>query len=263
MSSTPSTVLVTGASSGIGAVYARRFAERGNALILVARRGDRLEQLAAELRAQFGVTVDTVTADLTQPADVERVATLLRDQPVDVLVNNAGIGPVGSSATLADADADAVVALNIAALMRLSRAAMPGMVSRGTGAIVNVGSVLAFHALPVTSLYSATKAFVLTFSRGLAQELEGTGVHVQAVLPAGTVTEFYENAGMPMETFDPAVFMTAENLVDAALVGLDRKEQVTLPSVHDAALWAQYDEARARLFGGTQNGAPAERYVAA
>jgi hypothetical protein len=242
--------LITGASSGIGAVYARRLAARGHGLVLVARRGDRLEQLATELREQFSVEVRSLVADLTREADVSRVAELLRAEPIDILVNNAGIGPIAPSADLSDAAADDVLALNVGALMRLTRAAMAGMVARGNGSIVNVGSVMALHALPVTSLYSATKAFVLTYSRGIAQELEGTGVHVQAVLPAGTVTDFYEVAGVPISAFDTSVFMTAEQLVDAALVGLDRREQVTLPSVHDASLWDRYDEARAGLFAG-------------
>lgn len=254
--------LITGASSGIGAVYARRLAARGHGLVLVARRGDRLEQLATELREQFSVEVRPVVADLTREADVTRVAEVLRTEPIEILVNNAGIGPIAPSADLSDAAAADVLALNVGALMRLTRAAMAGMVARGSGSIVNVGSVMALHAMPVTSLYSATKAFVLTYSRGIAQELEGSGVHVQAVLPAGTVTDFYEVAGVPISAFDPSVFMTAEQLVDAALVGLDRREQVTLPSVHDASLWERYDEARAGLFAGTQNGSPAPRYLA-
>lgn len=263
MTTATPTALITGASSGIGAVYARRFAARGHALILVARRADRLETLATELRGAFGVEVRNVVADLTVDADIARVEHLLRTEAIDVLVNNAGAGPIASSADLSDAAAEATLTLNVTALMRLTRAALPGLRTRGRGAIVNVGSVMAFHAMPVTSLYSATKAFVLTYSRAIAQELQGTGVHVQAVLPAGTVTDFYDVAGAPIANFDASVFMTAEQLVDAALVGLDRGEEVTLPSVHDAALWQSYDEARARLFAGTQNGSPAERYQAA
>lgn len=258
----PSTALITGASSGIGAVYAQRLAARGHDLILVARRADRLATLADDLARAHGVKVKTVAADLTTDADVQKVEALLReDASIGLLVNNAGIGPAATTATMSDADAAAVLALNITALTRLTRAALPGFAARGKGAIVNVGSVLAFHALPVTTLYSATKAFVLTFSRGIADEVRDSGVHVQAVLPAGTITEFYEVAGMSLEDFDKSVFMTAEQLVDAALAGLDRGEDVTLPSVHDQALWTAYDEARGNLFGGTQNGSPAPRYL--
>jgi len=257
------TALITGASSGIGAVYAQRLAARGYGLVLVARRAERLEQLAAELRNNHAVSVRTIAADLTQDADTARVEQLLRDEQIDLLLNNAGMGPAKSTADLSDADAAATLTLNVTALMRLTRAVLPGMRARKSGAIVNVGSVLALHALPMTSLYSATKAFVLTYSRGIQQEVKEDGILVQAVLPAGTITDFYESAGMSIDNFDRSVFMTAEQLVDAALVGLDRGEEVTLPSVHDAALWAEYDAARQILFGGTQNGSPAERYQAA
>ncbi|RYG93928.1 MAG: SDR family NAD(P)-dependent oxidoreductase, partial [Alphaproteobacteria bacterium] len=195
-------------------------------------------------------------------AGIAAVEAVLHDQSVDVLVNNAGTGPIGTSADLADAAANDTLTLNVTALMRLTRAALPGMRQRGRGTIVNVGSVLAFHAMPVTSLYSATKAFVLTWSRAIAQEMQGTGVHVQAVLPAGTVTDFYETAGVSIDNFDSAAFMSAEQLVDTALVGLDRREEVTLPSVEEESLWRTYDDARARLFAGTQSGRPATRYQA-
>ena len=257
------TALITGASSGIGAVYAQRLAARGYDLVLVARRADRLEQLAAELRNSHAVSVRTIAADLTQDADTARVEQLLRDEPIDLLLNNAGMGPAKSTADLSDADAAATLTLNVTALMRLTRAVLPGMRARKSGAIVNVGSVLALHELPMTSHYSATKAFVLTYSRGIQQEVKEDGILVQAVLPAGTITDFYESAGMSIDNFDRSVFMTAEQLVEAALVGLDRGEEVTLPSVHDVALWAEYDAARQKLFGGTQNGSPAERYQAA
>lgn len=262
MSQSSSTAVVTGASSGIGEVYARRLAARGHDLVLVARRGDRLAALAQELTDAYGVAVRTLSADLTQEAGLASVEQILReDESVTLLVNNAGMGPIKSTADMSDAEAAATLALNVTALMRLTRAVLPGLRARGTGGVINIGSVLAFHGLPVSSLYSATKAFVLTYSRAIAQELAGTGVKVQAVLPAGTTTEFYESAGMPISAFDPSVFMTAEQLVDAALVGFDRGEEVTLPSVHDEALWTTYDAARANLFGGTQNGSPAQRYL--
>jgi uncharacterized protein len=257
-----STALVTGASSGIGEVYARRLAARGDDLVLVARRGDRLASLGKDLTEAHGIAVRVISADLTAEADLAGVEQLLRDDgSIGLLVNNAGMGPIASSADLSDADAATTLALNVTALMRLTRAALPGMRARGAGGIINIGSVMAFHAMPVTSLYSATKAFVLTYSRAIAQEMAGTGVHVQAVLPAGTTTDFYDTAGVPISAFDPAAFMTAEQLVDAALAGFDRKEEVTLPSVHDLELWSKYDAARMQLFAGTQNGRPAPRYL--
>jgi short-subunit dehydrogenase len=262
MSSSKPLAAITGASSGIGAVYARRFAERGFDLLLIARRADRLANLAAELTQAHGIAVQTLPADLTDAGDLDRVSTALRSEArLEILVNNAGNGPARSTADLTDAEAANTLSLNVTALMTLTRAALPGLTARGKGAIINIGSVLAFHGLPVTSLYSATKAFVLTYSRAIAQEVAGQGVHVQAVLPAGTVTDFYEAAGMPIAQFDPKVFMSAEQLVDAALVGLDRGEAVTLPSVHDENLWLAFDDARAKLFAGTQNGSPAPRYL--
>ena len=254
--------LVTGASSGIGAVYARRLAARGYSLILVARRGDRLTGLATDLGNEFGVAVHTLSVDLTTEAGIGQIVRLLGDERVDLLVNNAGMGPIASTAELPDDAALATLTLNVEALMRLTRAALPGMQSRRSGTIINVGSVMAFAALPVTTLYSATKAFVLTYSQGIAQEVRDQGVHVQAVLPAGTITDFYDAAGVPLSNFDQSAFMTAEQLVDAALEGLDRGEEVTLPSVHDAELWQAFEAARANLFGGTQNGSPAPRYLA-
>lgn len=262
MTISSATALITGSSSGIGAVYARRFAERGYSLILVARRADRLEALANELIAQFGVQVRVLVADLTTETDIANVEDLLRTDAVDVLINNAGMGPIASTSDLSDEAAARTLSLNVTTPMRLIRAVLPGMQARQHGSIINVGSVMAFHAMPVTSLYSATKAFLLTYSRAIAQEVKASGIHVQAVLPAGTVTEFYDAAGVPISNFDSSVFMSAEQLVDAALTGFDRGEEVTLPSVHDAGLWEAFDAARAELFAGTQNGTPAPRYLA-
>lgn len=257
------TALITGASSGIGAVYAQRLAARGYDLVLVARRAERLADLATQLQQAHKISVRTIAADLSADAGMASIETVLRDEQIDLLVNNAGMGPISSTADLSDEAAAQTLALNVTALMRLTRAALPAMRARKSGAIVNVGSVMAFHAMPATSLYSATKAFVLTYSRAIQQEVQADGIQVQAVLPAGTVTEFYEAAGVPIANFDQSVFMTAENLVDAALAGLDRGEEVTLPSVHDLELWNSYDTARQNLFGGTQNGKPAPRYQAA
>ncbi|MDQ0395590.1 hypothetical protein J3R73_005382 [Labrys monachus] len=121
---------------------------------------------------------------------------------------------------MSDADTAATIALNVIAPTRLARAVLPGFLKRDTGAIINIASIMAFHALPITTLYSATKSYVLTFSRGLQGELAATGVRVQAVLPAGTATEFYDHSGVPLSAFDPAAVMTTENLVDARLLAL-------------------------------------------
>ena len=256
--------VVTGASSGIGAVYADRLAARGHDLVLVARRIERLCKLADALSAAHGVEVRPVEADLTDVVALTRVEDLLRsDERVALLVNNAGNGKLSGTAAMSDADTAGTIALNVVAPTRLARAVLPAFLKRNKGAVINIASVMALESLPITTLYSATKSFVLTFSRGLQGELAGTGVRVQAVLPAGTATEFYDQSGIPLSAFDPAVVMTTEDLVDAALAGFDRGEEVTLPSVHDAELWTAYERARTVLFGATQVGTPAPRYIQA
>ena len=261
MSSSP-IAFVTGASSGIGAVYADRLAKRGFDLVLIARRIERLHTLADTLNATHGIKARPVEADLTKEADLFQVEDLLRTgESIALLVNNAGNGKLSTTTDMSDADSAATIALNVVAPTRLARAVLPAYVKRNTGAIINIASVMALHSLPITTLYSATKSYVLTFSRGLQAELADTNVRVQAVLPAGTATEFYDHAGIPLSAFDPAAVMTTENLVDAALAGFDQGEQVTLPSVHDAELWTAYDQAQAVLFAATQVGAPAPRYA--
>ncbi len=259
--STKSIAVITGASSGIGAVYADRLASRGYHLILVARRGDRLQQLAATLSETYGTDTTLVQADLTTETGLSQLEQLLAtNENIDLLVNNAGNGKLSATVDIAPADVISTIALNVTAPTRLARALIPGLIARKKGAIINIASVMAFHALPITTVYSATKSFLLTFSRGLQAELKEFNIYVQAVLPAGTATEFYDHSGIPLSAFDPAAVMTTEQLVDAALVGFDAQEEVTLPSVHDHALWTAYDASRAALFAGTQNGRPAPRY---
>lgn len=255
--------VVTGASSGIGAIFAGRFAARGYDLLLVARRIDRLRELAKTLSALHGIDVQTIEADLTQESGLARVEERLRsDERIALLVNNAGNGKLSSTVDMSDADTASTIALNVIAPTRLARAVLPSFIKRNAGAIINIGSVMAFNSLPITTLYSATKAYVLTLSRGLQAELAGTPIRVQVVLPAGTATEFYDQSGVPLSAFDPAVVMTTEDLVDAALVGFDNGEDVTLPSVDDIELWTKYDKAQRTLFTSTQVGIPAARYMA-
>lgn len=256
--------LVTGASSGIGAGYADRLAHRGYDLILVARRLDRLDKLATDLSSRHGSNVEVLEADLTTESGITKVENTLRsDSRITLLVNNAGNGKLGTTTDISHEDSISMIALNVTALTRLTRAALPNFIARDSGAIINIASVMALHSLPITSLYSATKAFVLSFSRGLQEELAGTAVKVQVVLPAGTATEFYDHAGIPLSAFDPDVVMTTTDLVDAALLGLDKGELVTMPSVEDLELWASFDVARNKLFAATQSGKPASRYQVA
>jgi uncharacterized protein len=253
--------VVTGASSGIGAVYADRLAARGYDLVLVARRADRLEVLSGKISAAHGVKVDSIVADLTKDADLARVEKVLATDPaVRVLINNAGLARLRSIAEASAEDTSSQIALNITALTRLTQAAVPAFVSRNEGVIVNIASVLSIHSMAVSAVYSGTKAFVLQYTRGLQQELAETGVKVQLVLPASTATEIWDESGIPLSALRKESVMTTENLVDAALAGFDQGETITWPSVADASLWDKYDAARSALFAATQVGTPASRY---
>lgn len=230
---TPSTVLITGASSGIGAVYAERFARRGHNLVMVARDKARLDALAARLREENGVAVEVIQADLTQSADLTALETRLRDDAsIGVLINNAGIAQSGGFAQQNAESIDKLVALNIVALTRLAAAVAPRFAQSGSGSIVNLGSVVGFAPEFGMSVYGATKAYVLFLSQGMNVELAPKGVYVQAVLPAATRTEIWERAGIDLNTI--AEVMDVDELVDAALVGFDRREQVTIPPLHVA-----------------------------
>lgn len=255
------TALVTGASSGIGAIYADRLAARGYDLILIARRADRLEALCEQIAKTHGVKAEPIVADLTRDEDVARIETLVATrEDVQVLVNNAGIARLAPAAQTPANDALAQIALNITALTRLTQAAVPAFVARKQGLIINIASVLAVHSLPISAIYSGTKAFVLQYSRGLQQELAETGVKVQLVLPASTATQLWDLSGVPLAALDKNTLMTTENMVDAALAGLDQGETITWPSVADASLWEKYEAARGELFASTQAGTPAPRY---
>ena len=256
--------VVTGASSGIGAVYADRLAGRGYDLVLVARRADRLSALAANITKAHGAKVEVIGADLENEADLTRVEKILAANPaVRVLVNNAGNARLRPVAQAPLGDSLSQIALNITALTRLTHAALPALVSRNDGVIINIASVLALHSLPISSVYSGTKGFVLNFSRGLQDELAQTKVKVQVVLPGATATEVWDESGVPLSALRKETVMTAENLVDAALAGLDNGETITLPSVADATLWDKFDAARSTLCAATQTGKPAPRYKVA
>lgn len=252
-------VLVTGASTGIGAVYADRFARRGHDLVLVARDHVRMEELAGGLRRETGVAVDVLRADLTAPADLARVETRLReDARIGVLVNNAGTSIPGGFVDQGPDGVAQIIALNVTAVTRLAAAAAQRFVREGRGAIVNIGSVLGLAPELRATVYGATKAFVLTLSQGLQVELGPKGIYVQAVLPAVTRTAIWEKAGRDVNSL-PAV-MEVDELVDAALVGFDRREAVTIPPLPDAGQWAAFEAARQAMLPNFQQSRPAERY---
>ncbi|MGO4579759.1 SDR family NAD(P)-dependent oxidoreductase [Cupriavidus sp. 2TAF22] len=257
----PGTALITGASSGIGAIYADRLARRGYDLVLVARNRERLETLAQRLTDETGRSVEIVTADLGAEADVHRIETLLRtDASITTLVNNAGVGAV---APLLASDVDkmqSMIELNVVALTRLTYAAVPGMVERGTGTIINIASVVAISPELLNGVYGASKAFVLALTRSLKHELADKGVRVQAVLPGATRTEFWDVAGQPADNLPQDWVMSADDMVDAALAGLDQGEVFTVPSLPDVADWNAYESARTALFPNLSRSAPAARF---
>ncbi|MDQ2151782.1 SDR family oxidoreductase [Alcaligenaceae bacterium C4P045] len=255
----PSTVLITGASTGIGATYAERFARRGHDLVLVARDKARLEALAERLRNDTGVAVDILAADLTQPSDLAVVEARLReDATIDTLINNAGATLSGNFIDQSTDDVARLVTLNTTALVRLASAIAPRLARSGNGAIVNIGSVVGLAPEFGMSVYGATKAFVLFLSQGLSLELSPKGVYVQAVLPAGTRTEIWARAGIDVNTLSE--LLDVDKLVDAALAGFDRRERVTIPQLHDAAQWEALDRTRMGLISDLRQAEVAERY---
>jgi short-subunit dehydrogenase len=261
MTTRPS-VLITGASTGIGAAYAERFARRGHDLVLVARDQARLDALAARLRKDNGVAVDVLPADLTQTSDLISVEARLRDDArIGILINNAGAAQSGSFIEQTPEATGRLVTLNTTALVRLASAAAPRFVQAGEGAIVNIGSVVGLAPEFGMSVYGATKAFVLFLSQSLSLELSPKGVYVQAVLPAGTRTEIWERAGIDINALP--VLMDVGELVDAALVGFDRREGVTIRPLHNAARWDALDAARQGLLLEIRQSQVAQRYQAA
>lgn len=255
------TALITGASTGIGAVYADRLAKRGYNLILVARNQDRLGALAKRLITETGRSIRTIAADLTSKADLARIeATLRDDTSITMLVNNAGFGAV---APLLNADVDKMgdmISLNVTALTRLSYAAAPGFVARGKGTLINISSIVGIGAEILNGVYGASKAYVLSFSHSLVHELAGKGVRVQAVLPGATATEFWDIAGFPHRNMPKETVMTPEDMVDAALAGLDQGELATIPSLQDGEEWLRFEAARRAISQKFSNAAPAPRY---
>ncbi|QJP15891.1 SDR family oxidoreductase [Starkeya sp. ORNL1] len=257
------TALVTGASSGIGAVYADRLARRGYDLILVARRRDRLDALARRISDETGRSVETIGADLGNAADLERVAaTLATDASITLLVNNAGFA---ATTPLLASDAgkmDEMITLNVGALTRLTYAAAPGFVARGGGTIINIASIVAIAPELLNGVYGGTKAYVLAFTQSLQHELADKGVRVQAVLPGATATDLWSNAGMPIENLPKEWVMSAEDMVDASLAGLDAGEIVTIPALPDIAEWDTFEAARRAFAPRLSAIKPATRYGA-
>jgi short-subunit dehydrogenase len=221
--------LVTGGTSGIGAEFARQLAARGNDLILVARDVNRLDAMAAELAAS-GRQVQTIAADLSKPRDTERVAERLADtaEPVDILVNNAGYGLKTKLVRPDPAEHDDAYAVMVRAVWVLSAAAAPGMIERGHGAIVNVGSIASQLSM---GGYSAMKAWVQTYTESLANELTGSGVTATVLMPGWVRTEFHQRASIKSSSIPDSLWLDAEYLVRQCLRDVDRGRVVSMPSV--------------------------------
>jgi uncharacterized protein len=255
------TALITGASSGIGAVYADRLARRGFDLILVARNRGRLDTLASRLTNETRRSIEVLPADLNNKVDLARVEQVLKeDASITLLVNNAGFGAV---APLLNSDVnrmDEMISLNVGALTRLTYAAVPGFVARGAGTIINISSIVAIAPEVLNGVYGGSKAYVLAFSQSLLHELAPKGIRIQAVLPGAIATEFWDVAGNPVSNLPPDFVMTSEDLVDAALAGLDQGELVTIPALPDKAEWDRFESARRDMSTRLSRREPAARY---
>jgi len=257
------TAAVTGASSGIGAIYADRLARRGYDLLLVARDRRKLDELAARLRTETGRSVETVAANLTDRADLlsveHRIST---DRSMTMLVNNAGVGANGPVLETDVQAMEQMISLNVTALTRLTYAAVASFVRQGGGAIINIASVVAIAPEVLNGVYGGSKAFVLAFSQALQKELASENIHVQAVLPGATATDFWETAGATISQLPSETVMNPAVMVDAALAGFDLGELITIPSLPDIDDWRNFEAARQRLIPNLSLSVPAERYRA-
>jgi uncharacterized protein len=255
------TALITGASSGIGAVYAERLAHRGYNLILVARDSGRLEALAAKLRGATGRSVDVLKADLADAAQLATVtARLENDSAITLLANNAGISLNGGILDNGPAELSHLIAINITAPTLLAAAAARAFTARHAGTIINISSVLAVAPEMLDGVYSGSKSYLLNLSLDLAAKMHGTGVHVQVVMPGATRTEIWSRSGKDPDALMPGMVMETADLVDAALLGLDRGETVTIPPLADVELWHAYEHARLALAPHLSRRDVADRY---
>ncbi len=255
------TALVTGASAGIGAIYADRLAKRGYDLILVARNAEKLQSLAANLTRETGRSVKVLPADLSDNGNLAKVEATLRGDPsIVLLVNNAGTASVAPLLTADVEKMEDIIDLNVTALTRLTYAAAPAFVARGVGTIINIASVVGISPETLNGVYGASKAYVIALSHSLQHELAGKGIRIQAVLPGATATQLWAKAGLPYQKLPSSIVMSPEDVVDAALVGLDQGELVTIPGLHDGDEWTRFEDARRAISTQFGTSVPAPRY---
>jgi short-subunit dehydrogenase len=255
------TALITGASSGIGALYADRLARRGYDLILVARGQDALARTREDIVQATGRTVTTVRADLGERDDLLKIEAILRSDPsITMLVNNAGVGAVAPLLMSDVEDMERMIRLNVTALTRLVYAVAPSFVAREHGTIVNMASALGIAPEILNGVYGATKAFVIALTFSLQKELAEKNIRIQAVLPGAVDTPFWEASGGSLDRLPDQIVMKAEDAVDAALAGLDMGELITLPSIPDIGDWNAYEAARQKLMPNLSRNVPAARY---
>jgi uncharacterized protein len=256
------TALITGASAGIGAVYADRLAAKGYNLILVARNLNNLNKVAEQVSSQYAVNVDILQADLTNDADIQKIQDrITADTNIELLINNAGMGAASS---LLESDLNSMatmININATSLTKLALTAAKAFTTKGTGTIVNIASVLALNPEMFNGVYNATKSYVMSFSQSLQFELKDSAIKVQVVLPGATSTPFWDNSGMPISYLPTEMVMDAEAMVDAALVGLENGELITIPSLPEMNDWNDYLSARDTLKPNLSRSQPADRYI--
>jgi short-subunit dehydrogenase len=223
--------LVTGASAGIGRAFADALAGRGYDLVVVARDTARLDALAKELDAAHGATVEVLTADLSAGAGIAaaEARVVAEERPVDLLVNNAGFGTVGRFHELPISREISEIGLNVVAVARLTHAALPGMVARGRGGVINVASIAAYQPTPLNATYGATKAFVSSLSQAVHEELKGTGVNCMVLCPGFTRTEFQQRAGIDSSEVPNFLWQDASTVVTHALTAFDKGKALCVP----------------------------------
>ncbi|HVJ51518.1 MAG TPA: SDR family oxidoreductase [Aliidongia sp.] len=260
MANSQGIAVITGASAGIGAVYAERLAARGYDLLLVARRLDRLTDLQARLAHDHGAVIGTMAADLENPADLAKLEDRIAAEDIAFLVNNAGAGGLGKTADATAEQLERIVRLNITALTRLSHAALASFRGRESGALVNIGSMMAHSPSPAGAVYSGSKAYVMNFTRSLQLEYRDQPIRIQLVMPGPIRTEFFSSQGMNESVFPAESYLSAEQLVDATFAGLDAGEPVTVPSMLDLQPWNDLEAARTEFVTSVMSGQVAPRY---